>query len=64
MEKTNKKPYVKPGIVFENYVTGELSGSPEMIERILRETQEANLSEDVSACPFKDVSCVTQGALQ
>ena len=33
MEKMSKKPYVKPGIVFEDYRTGELKGSPEMIEK-------------------------------
>ena len=31
-----KKPYVKPGIVFENAVTGELTGTPEMIEKFMR----------------------------
>lgn len=29
-----KKPYTKPGIVFEDFRTGELHGTPEMIERI------------------------------
>lgn len=28
-----KKPYNKPGIVFENFLTGELTGTPEMIEK-------------------------------
>ena len=29
-----KKPYNKPGIVFENLLTGELTGTPEMVEKI------------------------------
>lgn len=29
-----KKPYSKPGVVFEDFETGELTGTPEMIERI------------------------------
>ena len=33
MTKT-KKVYAKPGIVFENFTTGELTGTPEMVEKI------------------------------
>jgi len=35
MEKASKKPYAKPGIVFEDFRTGELKGSPELIEKIM-----------------------------
>jgi len=30
-----RKPYTKPGIVFEDFRTGELRGTPEMVERII-----------------------------
>ena len=45
-----KKPYVKPGIVFEDYRTGELKGSPEMIEKIMA----SRLEENEEYCPMED----------
>ena len=50
MEKMGKKPYVKPGIVFEDYRTGELKGSPEMIEKIMA----SRLEENEEYCPMED----------
>lgn len=55
-----KKPYNKPGIVFENFMTGELIGTPEMIEKI-----QASRAEDFeeAVCPAEDVSfaCSVRG---
>lgn len=48
-----KKPYNKPGIVFENFLTGELTGTPEMIEKI----QASRMDEMVeTVCPAEDVN--------
>ena len=55
-----KKPYNKPGIVFENFVTGELTGTPEMIEKIVA----ARIDDpEEAACPAEDVSfsCSVRG---
>lgn len=48
-----KKPYNKPGIVFENLLTGELTGTPDMIERI-----QASRTDEMeeTACPAEDVN--------
>ena len=51
---SNKKPYSKPGIVFEDFVTGELTGSPEMIDRIKRECAALQAQENVMPCPLDD----------
>lgn len=53
-----KKPYTKPGIVFENFETGELTGSPEMIEKILAESEKYKAESTVAACPFEDMPCL------
>ena len=44
-----KKTYTKPGIVFEDFRTGELRGTPEMIEKIKAAQTE---KQD---CPFGDM---------
>lgn len=55
-----KRLNVKPGIVFEDYRTGELTGSPEMIEKI-----KASVSEKTSdqKCPYADMffPCTVRG---
>lgn len=33
--ETKRKAYEKPMLVFENFETGELTGSPELIARLL-----------------------------
>ena len=38
--RSKKRPYVKPMLVFEDSVTGELRGSPEMIAQIQRKRRE------------------------
>lgn len=53
-----KKPYTKPGIVFENFETGELTGSPEMIEKILAESEKYKTERTVAACPFENMPCL------
>lgn len=55
-----KKPYNKPGIVFEDFVTGELIATPEMIEKI-KAARMDDLEEQ--ACPAEDVSfsCSVRG---
>ena len=55
-----KKPYNKPGSVFENFLTGELTGTPEMIEKI----QSSRMDElEEVACPAEDVdfACSIRG---
>ena len=52
MEPINKRRYVKPMIVYEDYGTGELQGSPEMIEQYKGET---SAGKDYSECPFETV---------
>lgn len=48
-----KKAYIKPGIVFEDFRTGELRGTPEMIEKIKA------IQEEETSCPLDkvDFSC-------
>lgn len=55
-----KKPYNKPGIVFENFLTGELTGTPEMIEKI--KASRMDELEEVT-CPAEDVNfaCSARG---
>lgn len=50
-----KKPYNKPGIVFENFQTGELTGTPEMIEKI-KKAVEKN-TEDIFERLKKALDC-------
>lgn len=52
-----KKPYVKPMLVFENFATGELSGSPEMIEQIVAECEQYISQVAETNCPFEDMLC-------
>lgn len=57
MEQKKKKPYVKPMLVIENYETGELSGSPEMIAQILSENEKYRQESQPMNCPFEDFPC-------
>lgn len=50
-----KKASSKPGIVFENFLTGELTGTPEMIEKI--KIAAANEPEDIFEKLKKSVGC-------
>ena len=52
MEPTDKRRYVKPMIVYEDFGTGELQGSPEMIEQY---KGEASVGKDSSECPLEAV---------
>ena len=45
-----KKSYTKPGIVFEDFRTGELHGTPEMIEKY--KTAAVQNAEE-QRCPFE-----------
>lgn len=47
-----KKPYVKPMIVIENYKTGELSGSPKMIEKMVLRCDQEKKHEKITGCPL------------
>lgn len=55
-----KKPYNKPGIVFESFLTGELTGSSEMIKKI-----QASRMDELKevTCPAEDVNftCAVRG---
>lgn len=62
MERKNKKPYIKPGIVFENFETGEITGTPEMVEKIMCEVMEAKRHDSMSACPYEDIPCMMREA--
>lgn len=55
-----KKPYSKPGIVFEDLRTGELHGTPEMIERIKASVAETSVEQK---CPVEDAGfpCFVRG---
>ncbi len=57
MEEKQKKPYVKPMMVFEDFRTGELSGSPEMIEQIKAECEKMKKENPVMECPFDPFPC-------
>lgn len=52
-----KKPYVKPGIVFEDYETGELFGTPEMIEELKAQAEKRADKMAYASCPFESMSC-------
>lgn len=59
-----KKPYVKPGIVFLDYKTGELFGTPEMIEEMEAfASQQENQTAYVS-CPFEGITCFERSVLK
>lgn len=48
-----KKTYVKPGIVYEDFRTGELRGTPEMIEKY---KAAADHKTDAFKCPFVNMN--------
>lgn len=52
-----KKPYVKPGIVFVDYKTGELFGTPEMIEELKAQAARQADQMAYTSCPFEGISC-------
>lgn len=52
-----KKPYVKPMIVFENFRTGELTGSSEMIAQIREEAKKYSAEAERMCCPFDPMTC-------
>lgn len=52
-----KKPYVKPGIVFVDCETGELSGTPEMVEQMKSHASHQADQAAISPCPFESFSC-------
>ena len=59
-----KKKYEKPGIVFQDYTTGRLTGTPEMVERILRECEKMSKEQEYTACPFEDMMpCAVQQSM-
>lgn len=55
--KEQKKPYSKPGIVLEHLLTGELTGTPEMLETIRA------FGTDAVSCPagHLDLSSAIRG---
>ena len=52
-----KKTYVKPGIVFQDYETGELYGTPEMIEELKARASQQENQMPYASCPFESMSC-------
>lgn len=54
MEK-KKKPYVKPGFIFEDFATGEITGTPEMVTRFKKEAELLQKQNPINACPLGDV---------
>lgn len=57
METDMKKPYEKPMLVFENFETGELTGSPEMIGRIRADQERYRAEDSRTDCPFDPLPC-------
>lgn len=55
MEEKAKKPYVKPMIIFEDFITGELTGSPEMVAQFAVEAEANNKLQD---CPHSHITCL------
>lgn len=56
MEASEKKVYNKPGIVFCDFKTGEMTGSEWMIEKIVRENEDARKAQGgFVECPFEDM---------
>ena len=53
MEQKQKKAYHKPMIVFEDFRTGELTGSPEMIAQIQADCARMEAEHPVQPCPFE-----------
>lgn len=55
-----RKPYTKPGIVFEDFRTSELRGTPEMVERIIASIAAASSEQK---CPVEDAGfpCSVRG---
>ncbi len=52
MKPINKRRYVKPMIVYDDYRTGEMKGSPEMVEKY---RSEASTGGNYSECPVEIV---------
>ena len=63
MEQQEKNPYSKPMIVFENFSTGELTGSPEMIARIQADCARLEAEHPTRPCPFSEgtLPCFMRG---
>ena len=63
MEQREKKPYTKPMIVFEDFNTGELTGSPEMIAQIQADCARLEAENPIRPCPFGEggLPCFVRG---
>lgn len=48
------KVYEKPMVAFIDFRTGEITGSPEMVERIKKDAEEAEKERSMRFCPFED----------
>ena len=46
-----KKPYKKPGIVIQNFETGEIIGTPEMVKKV-QAAKSADSKETVKEPPL------------
>lgn len=51
-----KKAYVKPGIVYCDFKTGEMTGSQWMIDKIIKEIEELEKEQGAFECPFEDMN--------
>lgn len=55
--ETKRKPCEKPMLVFENFETGELTGSPERIARLLAEQEPGKAEERRTDSPCAPLPC-------
>lgn len=52
-----KRTYVKPGIVYCDFKTGEMTGSQFMIDKIISETEKLEKEQGaLKNCPFEDTA--------
>ncbi len=58
--ETKRKPYEKPMLMFKNFETGELTGSPELIARLLAEQEPGKAEEGRTDCPFVPLPCAVR----
>lgn len=60
MSCIRKKPYEKPMIAIEDYTTGSLTGSPELIQQILDDCKRTET--EINVCPAEGMPCCMRRA--
>lgn len=63
MEHRRKK-YEKPGIVFQDFATGQITGTPEMVGRLIRECEDLSENPTENVCWLEnDIPCLLRQTL-